>query len=238
MPESLDDFIMQQPPTADRPLLGSIILVVEDSRHACEIMRLICQRSGARIRRAESLASAERHLRSYRPRIAVIDLRDFETKQILNNPIALNDHGGTMVTPNTEYVIEGGQYGSPLAGTYAPLEEYNESYRGMVTLWKFDRKAGRIDQSQSSALELPPYWQELFDAGKLVSDGWIFGNSFNTELATGAANIGDTSFFEAGVSQRALRGLGRLSRGEQPRRAADGFVHAGGGQLTGHRPSP
>ena len=74
MPESLEDFIMLQPPTAERPLLGSIILVVEDSRHACEVMRLICQRSGARIRRAESLASAERHLRTYRPRLAVIDL--------------------------------------------------------------------------------------------------------------------------------------------------------------------
>jgi len=135
-------------------------------------------------------------------RIAVIDLRDFETKQIVNNPIALNDHGGTMVTPNTEYVIEGGQYGSPLAGEYAPIEEYNESYRGMVTLWKFDREKGRIDESQSFALELPPYWQDLFDAGKLVSEGWIFGNSFNTELATGGVGEGDNVPFEAGVSQR------------------------------------
>ena len=74
MPETLEDLIMRQPPTADRPLLGAIVLVVEDSRHACEAMRLICQRSGARIRRAESLASARRHLRTYRPRIAVIDL--------------------------------------------------------------------------------------------------------------------------------------------------------------------
>lgn len=74
MPETLEDLIMMRPPTADRPLLGSMVLVVEDSRHACEAMRLICQRSGARIRRAESLASAERHLRTYRPRIAVIDL--------------------------------------------------------------------------------------------------------------------------------------------------------------------
>ena len=74
MPESLEDFIMLQPPTADRPLLGSIVLVVDDSRHTCEAMRLICQRFGARIRRAESLASADRHLRSYRPRLAVIDL--------------------------------------------------------------------------------------------------------------------------------------------------------------------
>lgn len=74
MPETLEDLVMMQPPTADRPLLGTLILVVEDSRHACEALRLICQRSGARIRRAESLASAERHLRTYRPRIAVVDL--------------------------------------------------------------------------------------------------------------------------------------------------------------------
>ncbi len=74
MPESLEELVMLQPPTAERPLLGTIVLVVEDSRHACEALRLICQRSGARIRRAESLASAERHLRTYRPRIAVIDL--------------------------------------------------------------------------------------------------------------------------------------------------------------------
>ena len=55
-------------------------------------------------------------------RVAVIDLRDWETKQIVKNPIAINDHGGTFVTPNTEYVIEGGQYGTPLGWEYAPIE--------------------------------------------------------------------------------------------------------------------
>lgn len=134
-------------------------------------------------------------------RIAVIDLRDFETKQIVKNPIAINDHGGAMVTPNTEYIIEGGQYATPLGWKYAPIEEYEESYRGMVTLWKFDRQKGRIDQSRSFAMELPPYWQDLFDAGKLVSDGWIFGNSFNTEMATGGIEEGNPPF-EAGASQR------------------------------------
>ena len=74
MPDTLDDLLMKQPPTAERPLLGTVVLVVEDSRHACESLRLICQRSGARIRRAESLGSAQRHLRAYRPRIAIIDM--------------------------------------------------------------------------------------------------------------------------------------------------------------------
>lgn len=61
-------------PTADRPLLGLTILVVEDSRYASEAMRLMCLRSGARIRRADCIASAERHLNVYRPSAAIVDL--------------------------------------------------------------------------------------------------------------------------------------------------------------------
>ncbi|MBV1897250.1 MAG: response regulator [Rhodobacteraceae bacterium] len=60
--------------TPNRPLLGLTIMVVEDSRFACEAMRLLCLRSGARIRRADCLRSARRHLQVYRPSVAVIDL--------------------------------------------------------------------------------------------------------------------------------------------------------------------
>lgn len=133
-------------------------------------------------------------------RVAVIDLRDFETKQIVKNPVAVMDHGGAMVTPNTDYVIEGGQYAQPLGWAYAPLDEYNETYRGHVTFWKFDRAKGRIDPAQSFSIELPPYWQDLCDAGKLVSDGWVFCNSFNVERATGGIEKGNPPF-EAGASQ-------------------------------------
>jgi len=57
-------------------------------------------------------------------RLAVIDLRDFETKQLIKNPTAINDHGGTFVTPNTEYVIEGPQYAAPIGWEYATLDQY------------------------------------------------------------------------------------------------------------------
>jgi nitrous-oxide reductase len=133
-------------------------------------------------------------------RVAVIDLRDFETKQILKNPVALNDHGGTMVTPNTDYVIEGGQYAAPLGWEYAGIEDYNDKYRGMVTFWKFNRDANRIEADNSFAIELPPYWQDLCDSGKLVSEGWVFCNSFNAERATGGIEEGNPPF-EAGASQ-------------------------------------
>ncbi|MGR3502742.1 response regulator [Pseudaestuariivita sp.] len=61
-------------PTATRPLLGLTVLAVEDSRYACDALRLLCLRSGARIRRADCLASAERHLKVYRPSVLIVDV--------------------------------------------------------------------------------------------------------------------------------------------------------------------
>lgn len=56
------------------PLRGVTVLAVEDSRFACDALRLLCQRSGARLRRAESLEHAGAHLRVYRPDAVLVDL--------------------------------------------------------------------------------------------------------------------------------------------------------------------
>ncbi|MBO5658427.1 MAG: Sec-dependent nitrous-oxide reductase [Duodenibacillus sp.] len=124
------------------------------------------------------------------PRIAVVDLKSFETVQIVSNPVIKSEHGGAFVTPNSEYVIEASQYAAPLANEYHPIEAYESQYRGAVTMWKFDMEKGRIDEKKSFTLELPPYMQDLSDAGKFVSDGWAFINSFNSEMYTGGIEAG------------------------------------------------
>ncbi len=133
-------------------------------------------------------------------RVAVVDLEDFVTKQIVANPLVASDHGGAFVTPNTDYVIETTQYPSPLGREYVPIEQYKEKWRGLAMFWKFDRAKKRIDPEKSFGVELPPYTQDLADAGKLVSDGWVFINSFNTEMAIGGTLEGKPAI-ESGASQ-------------------------------------
>ncbi|MGP1357052.1 response regulator, partial [Roseicyclus sp.] len=64
----------QPRPTSARPLLGLTVLVVEDSHYSSEALRQMCLRSGARIRRADCVASAQRHLNVYSPSAAIVDL--------------------------------------------------------------------------------------------------------------------------------------------------------------------
>ena len=135
------------------------------------------------------------------PRVAVIDLHDFETKQIVPNPFFKSDHGGCFVTPNTEYVMEASQYAAPYTSDFVPIEEFSDKYRGGLTYWKFNREEGRIDPEQSFTFELPPYSQDLSDAGKGPSFGWGFTNSFCSERYVGGIESGRPPF-EAGCSSK------------------------------------
>jgi nitrous-oxide reductase len=133
-------------------------------------------------------------------RLAVVDLHDFVTKQIVASRLIQSDHGAAFVTPNTDYVIEPTQYPAPLGGGFEPIEAYDEKYRGAVLFWRFDRERGRLDAARSFAIEVPPYGQDLADAGKLVSDGFAFVNSFNTERSFGGTLEGRPPL-ESGASQ-------------------------------------
>lgn len=137
------------------------------------------------------------------PRVFVMDLKDFETKQIVQNPLFRSDHGGAFVTPNTEYVVEAAQYPAPLDRKYRPLNQanFNAHWRGGVTYHRFDREKGRIDPERSFTVVAPPYWQDLSDAGKGESFGFSFTNSLCSERYVGGIEQGRPPY-EAGCSAR------------------------------------
>jgi nitrous-oxide reductase len=118
-------------------------------------------------------------------RIARIDLRDFKTKQILG-PVAniSGNHSGAFVTPNSEYAMMGTRFSIPIPkGTAVPIEKYATEYKGVVAGVKIDPKSGEM--SLGWEIMLPPFDFDLGDAGKKVSDGWMFWTSYNAERATG-----------------------------------------------------
>jgi nitrous-oxide reductase len=135
-------------------------------------------------------------------RLGMVDLRDFKTKQILDIPNMQTSHGGVFATPNTDYVHVSSMTPMPTtADGFAELEDYQDSFRGMSTFVAIDPATGRGDLTKSFQIELPPYTQDLADAGKLVSDGFAFINSYNSEMATGGVMDGKDPI-EVGASQK------------------------------------
>jgi nitrous-oxide reductase len=125
-------------------------------------------------------------------RIARISLRDFKTKQIFGPvPNVSGNHSGAFVTPNTEYAMMGTRFSIPIPkGTYAPIEKYATEYKGVLAAVKIDPASGQM--SLGWQILMPPFDFDLGDAGKLVSEGWMFWSSYNTERASGKLEVTST----------------------------------------------
>jgi nitrous-oxide reductase len=122
-------------------------------------------------------------------RVARVDLRDFKTKQIFGPmPNISGNHASSFVTPNTEYAIMASRFSIPIPkGTTAPIESYATAYKGVVAAVKIDPKTGEM--SQGFQILMPPFDYDLGDAGKKVSEGWVFFSSYNAERATGKLEV-------------------------------------------------
>ncbi|MCA9830320.1 MAG: Sec-dependent nitrous-oxide reductase [Dehalococcoidia bacterium] len=135
-------------------------------------------------------------------RIGMVDLRDFKTKQVLDVPNLDSSHGGCFVTQNSEYV-----HISTMTPTLTDrsratdaLTKFPDIMRGYSTFLAINQETGQMELDRSFQVELPPYTQDLADSGKLVSDGWVFINSYNSEMAVGGNNEGGQPL-EVGASQ-------------------------------------
>jgi len=122
-------------------------------------------------------------------RVARIDLRDFKTKQILGPiPNISGNHSSSFVTPNTEYAMMGTRFSIPIPkGTALPVEKYATDYKGVLAGIKIDPKSGEM--SLGWEIMMPPFDYDLGDAGKKVSDGWMFFTCYNSERATGKLEV-------------------------------------------------
>jgi nitrous-oxide reductase len=122
-------------------------------------------------------------------RMARIDLRDFKVKQILGPiPNISGYHGGSFVTPNTEYVLAASRFSVPLPkGTYEPIENYATKYNGIVAGVPINPQTGEM--SVGWQILMPPFDFDLGDAGKGASEGWAFWTSYNSERATGKLEV-------------------------------------------------
>lgn len=113
-------------------------------------------------------------------RVALMGLDDFETKQVLSNPLFISTYPGVAVTQNTEYVIQTSQYPTPWDNRTAdPDAEFDAKYKSGVTFWKFvegaDIHKSRMIKEKSFTLEMPPYVLDYFDAGREMSNGLVVG---------------------------------------------------------------
>ncbi len=105
-------------------------------------------------------------------RVALLGLDDFETKQVLSNPLFVSTYPGIAVTQNTDYVIQSSQYP-------APWDVKSSDLKSGVTFWKFvegeNIHKSRMIKEKSFTVELPAYNMDYFDAGKSSSDGLVVG---------------------------------------------------------------
>ena len=113
-------------------------------------------------------------------RIALMGLDDFETKQVLSNPLYVSTYPGVAVTQNTEYVIQSSQYPAPWNSKVVDVAtEFDTKFKSGITFWKFiegeDVHRSRMIKEKSFTLELPPYTLDYFDTGKKGSDGLMVG---------------------------------------------------------------
>ena len=122
-------------------------------------------------------------------RIARIDLRDFKTKQIVGPlPNVSGNHASSFVTPNTEYTFMASRFSIPIPkGTVAGVDKYATEYKGVIAAIKIDPKTGHMTPTYQ--ILMPPFDYDLGDAGKKLSDGWMFFTMYNTERGVGKLEV-------------------------------------------------
>lgn len=114
------------------------------------------------------------------PRVARIDLTQFETEEILEIPNSAGNHGSPFITPNSEYVVASTRFSVPIPQQDVAIDSYAENFKGTLSFIRAD-DPGNMDVAFQ--ILVPGYNYDLAHAGKGPSDGWMFFTSYNSEEA-------------------------------------------------------
>ena len=139
-------------------LTGVTIILVEDSRCASEALRLMAVASGARLRRADTLSSAHRHLNMYRPNAVIVDIglpdgdgltliREI-SEQIKPCPGLIATSGGDVSEWENAARIAGA--GTVLPKPIAGIESFQEAILSVISDGE-ERRAGWVPPKNVSS---------------------------------------------------------------------------------------
>lgn len=115
------------------------------------------------------------------PRIARLDLKDFETAEIIEIPNSAGNHGSPFTTENSEYVVASTRFSLPIPNEDVDIKSYKENFKGTISFIKVAPENGRMNLEFQ--ILAPGFNYDLARAGKGPSHGWAFFTSYNSEQA-------------------------------------------------------
>lgn len=120
------------------------------------------------------------------PRIARIDLKSFETTEIIQIPNSGGNHASPFVTPNNEYVVASTRFSVPIPQADVSIESYKENFKGTITFIKVE-ETGKMEIAFQ--ILVPGFNYDLSHSGKGPSFGWSFFTCYNTEQANNLLEV-------------------------------------------------
>jgi len=126
------------------------------------------------------------------PRVARIDLKTFETVEIIELPNSAGNHSSPYVTDNTEYVVAGTRFGVPVPQRDMPIDQYKGNFKGALSFIKVNPEDGKMNLEFQ--VMTPGFDYDKAHPGRGKSHGWMFFTTYNVEE--------ENTLLEVNASQR------------------------------------
>ena len=114
------------------------------------------------------------------PRVARIDLKTFETTEILELPNSGGNHSSPFITENSEYIVAGTRFSVPIPQRNMPINLAKGNFKGALSFITANEPGNMTIKFQ---ILVPGFDYDLAHSGKGKSHGWTFFTTYNTEEA-------------------------------------------------------